>query len=301
MHKEPFHIAGSDASGIVWKVGKRSAPLEGGRRGGHPLQPVVRPVPRVQRPRSDGLLASRRSGATRPAGARSRSSPRCRRSSSCTSPSSSAGKRRRRTASPTSPRTACWSGARRSSRATTCWCGAPPAASASSRCRLQDPRRQPDRGGVVAGQGRHGRSRSAPTGVINRKRLRRSRGKPNETPEQTKKRMDETKRLGGEMRKLTGGKDPDVVFEHVGQETFPPSVFLCKRFGKIVICGATSGFNLDVRRALPVDAAEGDPRLALRQRLSGGARQRAGRSPARSSRCSTRCSTSPTRRWRTSS
>ena len=46
-------------------------------------------------------------------------------------------------------------------------------------------------------------------------------GRPNETPERTKKRMDETKRLGAELRKLTGGKDPDVIFEHVGQETFP--------------------------------------------------------------------------------
>ena len=68
---------------------------------------------------------------------------------------------------------------------------------------------------------------------------------PDETPEQTKKRMDETKRLGAEIRRLTGGKDPDVIFEHVGQETFPASVFLCKRFGKVVICGATSGFNLE--------------------------------------------------------
>jgi crotonyl-CoA carboxylase/reductase len=86
------------------------------------------------------------------------------------------------------------------------------------------------------------------TGVINRKDFQFA-WHENETPEQTKKRMDETKRLGAELRKLTGGKDPDVIFEHVGQETFPASVFLCKRFGKIVICGATSGFNLqfDVR------------------------------------------------------
>ncbi len=68
---------------------------------------------------------------------------------------------------------------------------------------------------------------------------------PNETPEQTKKRVDEAKRFGGEIRRLTGGKDADVVFEHVGQETFPTSVFVCKRFGKIVICGATTGFNLE--------------------------------------------------------
>ncbi|HEX9102655.1 MAG TPA: crotonyl-CoA carboxylase/reductase [Polyangia bacterium] len=82
------------------------------------------------------------------------------------------------------------------------------------------------------------------TGVINRKEFDFA-WRPDETPERIKKRMDETKRLGAEIRKLTGGKDVDVIFEHVGQETFPASVFLCKRFGKIVICGATSGFNLE--------------------------------------------------------
>jgi crotonyl-CoA carboxylase/reductase len=81
-------------------------------------------------------------------------------------------------------------------------------------------------------------------GVVNRKEFAFA-FRPNETPEQTKRRLDETKRLGAEIRRLTGGRDPDVIFEHVGQETFPASVFLCKRFGKIVICGATSGFNLE--------------------------------------------------------
>jgi crotonyl-CoA carboxylase/reductase len=37
-HKNPYHIAGSDASGIVWAVGEGEA-LEAGRRGRHPLQP----------------------------------------------------------------------------------------------------------------------------------------------------------------------------------------------------------------------------------------------------------------------
>jgi crotonyl-CoA carboxylase/reductase len=41
------------------------------------------------------------------------------------------------------------------------------------------------------------------------------------------------------------GDAPDIVFEHVGRATFPTSVFVCKPFGKIVICGATSGFQLD--------------------------------------------------------
>ena len=35
------------------------------------------------------------------------------------------------------------------------------------------------------------------------------------------------------------------MFEHVGAATFSTSVFVCKTFGTIVICGATSGFNLD--------------------------------------------------------
>lgn len=52
-----------------------------------------------------------------------------------------------------------------------------------------------------------------------------------------------------EIRSLTRGQDPDIVFEHVGQATFPTSVFVCNRYGRIVICGATSGFDLrfDVR------------------------------------------------------
>jgi crotonyl-CoA carboxylase/reductase len=41
------------------------------------------------------------------------------------------------------------------------------------------------------------------------------------------------------------GEAPDIVFEHVGQATFPTSVFVVKPFGKVVICGATSGFRLD--------------------------------------------------------
>jgi len=41
------------------------------------------------------------------------------------------------------------------------------------------------------------------------------------------------------------GEAPDIVFEHVGQATFPTSVLAVKPFGKVVICGATSGFNLD--------------------------------------------------------
>jgi crotonyl-CoA carboxylase/reductase len=63
------------------------------------------------------------------------------------------------------------------------------------------------------------------------------------------KGLEASRAFGTEIRKLTGGRDVDVVFEHVGKETFPTSILVAKRFGKIVICGATSGYDLtfDVR------------------------------------------------------
>jgi crotonyl-CoA carboxylase/reductase len=61
--------------------------------------------------------------------------------------------------------------------------------------------------------------------------------------------LDEVKRFGKAVREATGGIDCDIVFEHVGSATFFTSVFVCRTFGKIVTCGATSGFSLtfDVR------------------------------------------------------
>jgi crotonyl-CoA reductase len=52
----------------------------------------------------------------------------------------------------------------------------------------------------------------------------------------------EWKRLGAKIRELTGGKDPDIVFEHPGRETFGASVFVARRGGTIVTCASTSGF-----------------------------------------------------------
>ena len=53
-----FHIAGSDASGIVERGRAGRHALEARRRGRDPLQPELRRVRRVQRPRPDGLLAA---------------------------------------------------------------------------------------------------------------------------------------------------------------------------------------------------------------------------------------------------
>jgi crotonyl-CoA reductase len=52
----------------------------------------------------------------------------------------------------------------------------------------------------------------------------------------------EWRRFGARIRELTGGEDPDIVFEHPGRETFGASVFVVKRGGTVVTCASTSGF-----------------------------------------------------------
>jgi alcohol dehydrogenase len=50
-----------------------------------------------------------------------------------------------------------------------------------------------------------------------------------------------TERFEHEVRKLTKRKGVDVVFEHVGADTFSGSLLSLKRGGRLVTCGATSG------------------------------------------------------------
>jgi crotonyl-CoA reductase len=52
----------------------------------------------------------------------------------------------------------------------------------------------------------------------------------------------EWRRFGARIRELTGGDDPDIVFEHPGRETFGASVFVAKRGGTVATCASTSGF-----------------------------------------------------------
>ncbi len=52
----------------------------------------------------------------------------------------------------------------------------------------------------------------------------------------------EWKRLGRRIRELTGGDDVDIVFEHPGRETFGASVYVARKGGTIVTCASTSGF-----------------------------------------------------------
>jgi alcohol dehydrogenase len=50
-----------------------------------------------------------------------------------------------------------------------------------------------------------------------------------------------TERFEAAVRKLTGKKGVDVVFEHVGADTFAGSLLSLKRGGRLVTCGSTSG------------------------------------------------------------
>ena len=60
----------------------------------------------------------------------------------------------------------------------------------------------------------------------------------------------EARKFGAAIWEITGkGVNVDMVFEHPGEATFPVSTFVCKKGGMVVICAGTSGFNLtfDVR------------------------------------------------------
>ena len=46
-----------------------------------------------------------------------------------------------------------------------------------------------------------------------------------------------------EVKKLTNGRGVDVVFEHTGATTWPGSILSLKKGGRLVTCGATSGFD----------------------------------------------------------
>ncbi len=55
----------------------------------------------------------------------------------------------------------------------------------------------------------------------------------------------EVRRFGKAIWEITGkGNDVDIVFEHPGAATFPVSVFVVKRGGMVVICAGTTGYKL---------------------------------------------------------
>src|SRR5436190_2494409 len=82
------------------------------------------------------------------------------------------------------------------------------------------------------------------TGFINRTEYAGMMRRGGESAEEEKARFKESRRFAKAVREVLG-EPPDIVFEHVGQATFPTSVLVVKPFGKVVICAGTTGYNLD--------------------------------------------------------
>ena len=55
--------------------------------------------------------------------------------------------------------------------------------------------------------------------------------------------MKEMRRFGKKVRELSGGDDPDIVYEHPGRWTFATSVFVARRGGTVVTCASTTGYE----------------------------------------------------------
>jgi crotonyl-CoA carboxylase/reductase len=56
--------------------------------------------------------------------------------------------------------------------------------------------------------------------------------------------VKEARKFGKAIWDITGKKDVDIVFEHPGEATFPVSCLVAKRGGMVVFCAGTSGFNI---------------------------------------------------------
>jgi crotonyl-CoA carboxylase/reductase len=81
-------------------------------------------------------------------------------------------------------------------------------------------------------------------GYIDRSEFEGMMRRRDETQEQEKARVKVAREFSKRVREILG-EAPDIVFEHVGRATFPTSVFVVKPFGKVVICAGTTGYDLD--------------------------------------------------------
>jgi crotonyl-CoA carboxylase/reductase len=81
-------------------------------------------------------------------------------------------------------------------------------------------------------------------GYVNRTEFSGMMRRGGESPDEERARAKVSREFAKRVKGILGDA-PDIVVEHVGQATFPTSVFCAKPFGKIVICGASTGYNLD--------------------------------------------------------
>jgi crotonyl-CoA carboxylase/reductase len=82
-------------------------------------------------------------------------------------------------------------------------------------------------------------------GVINRKNFNCWGQMPKVGTPEYQEWFKEARKFGAAIWEHTGkGNNVDFVFEHPGESTIPISVFVVKRGGMVVICAGTTGFNL---------------------------------------------------------
>jgi len=82
-------------------------------------------------------------------------------------------------------------------------------------------------------------------GVINRKDFNCWGQLPTVNTDEYKAWFGEVRKFGKAIWDITGkGVNVDMVFEHPGEATFPVSTFVCKKGGMVVICAGTTGYNL---------------------------------------------------------
>jgi NADPH:quinone reductase-like Zn-dependent oxidoreductase len=72
-----------------------------------------------------------------------------------------------------------------------------------------------------------------------------------------------------EVKRLTGRRGADIVVDHVGTPTFGKSVVACARGGRVVVCGATAGYEpvLNLRHLFWRQLSILGSTLASKQRL----------------------------------
>ncbi|MGR3322666.1 MAG: crotonyl-CoA carboxylase/reductase [Pseudooceanicola sp.] len=82
-------------------------------------------------------------------------------------------------------------------------------------------------------------------GVINRKDFNCWGQLPKVNSPEYKEWFTEVRKFGKAIWDITGkGVNVDMVFEHPGESTFPVSTFVVKMGGMVVICAGTTGYNL---------------------------------------------------------
>ena len=82
-------------------------------------------------------------------------------------------------------------------------------------------------------------------GVLNRRDFNCWGQLPTVNSQEYKEWFGEVRKFGKAIWDITGkGNNVDIVFEHPGEATMPASSFVVKRGGMVVICAGTTGFNL---------------------------------------------------------